>query len=363
MEVSLHIALIAEKRSTYIALGHSEADCAALPHDGEIQAVFDTLKGLGHHVTLVPGICALVKQLAAGQHRHWDLAFNMSQGFYGPAREAQVPALLEAYNITHTFSDATTMALCQNKANTKPVTEGSSKGIECFNKVNEPEELESAVHELRATFPEQDILVEAFLAGREFTVSILGTGAAGQVIGIREHVWQDPSAEATPSSSSPSLSPSEGMMSMGNGIKPQDGRPDYANCKSKSSNSGSERIYFTDDHDMDDPLIKAACQVSLNAWAALGCRDAGRVDLRFDNDGPDAIPNVLEVNPISGLLPHHSPLPVCAELSGIGFETLLAAIVASALERKSETLVPPEQDKDGTQDAGMEIPLVIIESE
>lgn len=118
---SLNVALIHEQRSAYLDdnPGHSEEHCAALPHDGEVQAVEETLKALGHNVTLVPGIESLVAQLADNQHATWDLAFNMAQGFYGSTRESQVPALLEAYRIPYTFSDAATMASCQNKATSK----------------------------------------------------------------------------------------------------------------------------------------------------------------------------------------------------------------------------------------------------
>ena len=248
----LRIALIAEQQSVYLKLGYSKEACAALTHDGEVQAVALTLKSLGHDVTLIPGIQSLVEMLAAGKHKEWDLAFNMAQGFHGTARESHVPALLEAYLIPHTFSDAATMALCQNKANTKvryhdsncrfanahiltgdtvsyksvldhhgipnapfmvipteyaslpsktpllshyplfvkPVAEGSSKGIGNFNKLDSPAELELAVQTLKAKFPGQDIIVEAFLSGREFSVSILETGSCNRVIGVREHIWQ-----------------------------------------------------------------------------------------------------------------------------------------------------------------------------
>jgi D-alanine-D-alanine ligase-like ATP-grasp enzyme len=111
----LNIALVAEKRSAYLKLGYSKAQCAALPHDGEIEAVLNTLESLGHHLTLVPGLESLIQHLAAGTYKSWDLVFHMSQGFHGAAREAQVPALLEGYQIPFTFSDAATMALCQNK--------------------------------------------------------------------------------------------------------------------------------------------------------------------------------------------------------------------------------------------------------
>lgn len=115
----LNIALVAEEKSAYLQLGYSEEQCAALPHEGEIDAVLATLESLGYHVTRVSGIQSLVQQLAAGKHKSWDLVFNMSQGLYGSAREAQVPAILEAYQIPYTFSDAATMTLCQNKAITK----------------------------------------------------------------------------------------------------------------------------------------------------------------------------------------------------------------------------------------------------
>jgi D-alanine-D-alanine ligase-like ATP-grasp enzyme len=115
----LNIALIAEQRSTYHDQGYSEEECAALPHNGEADKVLTALQELGHHVTLVPGIQALVKHLACGTHKGWDLAFNIAQGFHGLAREAQIPALLDAYQVPYTFSDAATMALCQNKVSTK----------------------------------------------------------------------------------------------------------------------------------------------------------------------------------------------------------------------------------------------------
>lgn len=115
----LNIALISEQRSAYLDLGYSEAHCAALTHDGEIEAVLSTLESLGHHVTPVPGIQSLVQLLAAGTYKSWDLVFNMAQGFHGSAREAQIPSLLEAYQIPFTFSDAATITLCQNKVITK----------------------------------------------------------------------------------------------------------------------------------------------------------------------------------------------------------------------------------------------------
>ncbi|KNG83925.1 D-alanine--D-alanine ligase [Aspergillus nomiae NRRL 13137] len=351
---SLNIALIAEQRSTFHNQGYSEEECAALPHNGEVDTVLSTLRELGHHVTLVPGLQSLVKHLAAGTYKDWDLAFNIAQGFHGPSREAQVPALLDAYQLPYTFSDAATMALCQNKVHTKiilahhniptapfavisrkdqevkleklnnmlphyplflkPVIEGSSKGIDRFNKVTEPAELGSAVKKLRSKFPDQDILVEPFLSGRELSVSILGTGVQSYVVGVNELLWQSPSSKS-------------------NGSNGSSSSLEFASRKSKCSDANM-LVGRNDPGLMTEPQVKVACQVALDAWRTLGCRDAGRVDIRFNSNEHDAVPNILELNPISGLLPGHSPLPLSAEENGVPYQSLLATIIQSAVTRK-----------------------------
>lgn len=120
----LRVALIYEPREAFLAQGYTQADCADLPHAGEIEAIGEALRSLGHDVSLVPGIGALVRELAGVSDntkapRPWDLAFNMAEGFHGSAREAQVPSLLEAYSIPCTFSSAATLSLCLDKAKTK----------------------------------------------------------------------------------------------------------------------------------------------------------------------------------------------------------------------------------------------------
>lgn len=158
----------------------------------------------------------------------------------------------------------------------KPATEGSSKGIENYSKVNSTAELRLALQKLGHQFPDQDILIESFLSGREFTVSIMGTGAESRVIGVREHLWK-----TTPTHSTE------------NGC-PSDPPPNFA-CRLSKSSQADKMLKYNDLHDMTEPQIEAACQVALGAWKLLNCRDCGRVDIRFDSDNPGSIPNVLEV--------------------------------------------------------------------
>ncbi|KAM0811343.1 putative ATP-grasp domain-containing protein [Seiridium cardinale] len=223
------IALFYEDSLSYIELGYSAEGCLDFPYDREIQAICEELEQLGHIVTKVPGIEALVAYLANGDGSRWDPAFNMAEGFHGSAREAQVPGLLEAYQIPYTFSDAHTTTLCQDKQRTKiilqhynipnalfflveaneegvgfykfgavglsyplfakPVSEGTSKGINLTNKANCPEELVALVKRLRAKFRNQRILIEPFLPGGETTVSTLGSGSHSRVIGATQWAW------------------------------------------------------------------------------------------------------------------------------------------------------------------------------
>jgi D-alanine-D-alanine ligase len=77
---------------------------------------------------------------------------------------------------------------------------------------------------------------------------------------------------------------------------------------------------------------EACAQVALRAWRGLGCLDGGRIDLKMDGNG---VVNFIEVNPLAGLNPTHSDLPIICRLQGISYQDLIARIVASACKRLS----------------------------
>jgi D-alanine-D-alanine ligase len=77
-------------------------------------------------------------------------------------------------------------------------------------------------------------------------------------------------------------------------------------------------------------LAVAVESLALAAWRCLGCRDAGRVDVRLDASGA---PGLIEVNPLAGLTPGHSDLPILADLLGMEYRELIRAILACALRR------------------------------
>ena len=72
---------------------------------------------------------------------------------------------------------------------------------------------------------------------------------------------------------------------------------------------------------------KEAEALALAAWTGLGCRDAGRIDLRADAEGRLL---VLEANPLPGLHPSHSDLPMLCTAVGIPYVELIRRIIESA---------------------------------
>jgi D-alanine-D-alanine ligase len=325
----MHIGLTYDLRDDYLAAGYSEEETAEFDRPSTIEAIESALQELGHRTDRIGHGKHLISRLAAGDR--WDLVFNIAEGLYGLAREAQVPAILDLYQIPYTFSDPLVLALTLHKGLTKavvrdagiatpdfavvelpediervdlplplfakPVGEGTGKGITAASKIKTREALKSVCDELLGRF-RQPVLVETFLAGREFTVGILGTGRDARVVASME-VHLLPGAEAEVYSYVNKERCEEFC-------KYQLGRPDQ------------------------DDEIRRAEEVALAAYRVLGCRDAGRVDVRSDAQG---CPHFLEVNPLAGIHPQHSDLPILCTMVNIPYVELIDRIVRSASRR------------------------------
>jgi D-alanine-D-alanine ligase len=177
----------------------------------------------------------------------------------------------------------------------KPIAEGSSKGIDGHSKVANREELRRACGELLQAFG-QPVLVESYLPGREVTVGIVGNGAAAIPVGTMEIAF------------------TQGC--------------DREFYTALNKGEFEERVSY---RLLDgEPLGERARQIALAVYHALGCRDAARIDLRCDAAGE---PQFLEVNPLPGLHPTRSDLPIMCKLGGIDYRELLTRIVAAAAER------------------------------
>jgi D-alanine-D-alanine ligase len=325
----MKIGLTYDLRQEYLAAGYSEEETAEFDRPDTIDAIADAVRALSHQADRIGNVQQLVVRLAAGDR--WDLVFNICEGLRGRAREAQVPALLDAYDVPYTFSDPLIMALSLDKGLTKtvvraagvptpdfavvsqetdisqvslpfpvfakPIAEGTGKGVTPASKISSQTELRAVCSDLLSRFL-QPVLVERFLPGREFTVGIWGTGDQATAIGTMEVILLD-SAE-----------------------------PEVYSYVNKERSE--ELVDYLLGNAERDELVREAERVSLAAWRALGCRDAGRVDLRCDDLGR---PCFMEVNPLAGLHPAHSDLPILCTKLEIPYQTLIRRIIESASQR------------------------------
>lgn len=322
----MKIGITCDLRSDYLAAGFTEEETAEFDSDETIDALEEALQSIGFLTERIGNIRALAGRLVAGER--WDLVFNIAEGLKGFGREAQIPALLEAWEIPFVFSDPLVLALTLHKGLTKrvvrdmgiptpdfavidsiaaaaalempfplfakPVAEGTGKGISSASRIDNREQLEALCAELLTRF-QQPVLVETFLPGREFTVGIIGTGDDAYVPGVMEVIFTRQAGEAIYS-----FANKEGWK----------GRIEY--------------------NLVDDEAAREAAALSLAVWRSLGCRDGGRVDLRADSKGR---PCFIEVNPLAGLRPGYSDLPILCERAGIPYRQMIVKIVQSALNR------------------------------
>jgi D-alanine-D-alanine ligase len=86
---------------------------------------------------------------------------------------------------------------------------------------------------------------------------------------------------------------------------------------------------------IDDSLTREIERVTLDAYRVLGCRDWSRIDVRLDADGK---PNVVEVNPLPGILPDpadNSCFPKAARAAGMSYNTLIQSCLMFAAARQN----------------------------
>ena len=298
------------------------------------RAIEAALKELGYQTDRIGHARHLIGRLAQGDR--WDLVFNIAEGLRGLAREAQVPAILDVYDIPYTFSDPLVLSLALHKGLTKtivrqagiptpdfalverpadvdamdlpfplfakPVAEGTSKGISAASKILDRQALRDRCEDLLREF-RQPVLVETFLSGREFTVGITGSGGRGR----------GPGHDGNPS---PARRRGRGLFlrqqGAVRGVGPLPAGP--AGGRPAGGPGGGDFA----------PGV-----------GAMGARDGGRVDVRCDARGE---PHFLELNPLPGLHPQHSDLPILCGFLGIPYVDLIDRIVRSARRRMDKEL-------------------------
>lgn len=288
-------------------------------------AVFAALKAQGVDVVPLDIVCREKAQILAFiRDAHIDMAFNALHGELG--EDGQIQSILEELGITYTGSGVKASRLAINKIATqnclklhdvkipenfsltqseskeswaariesiggfpvvvKPAAEGSSIGVAI---VADLETFEAAAHV--AWKSGADILVEKFIKGREFTVSIIDKRPL-------------PVIEICPSS-------------------------EFFDFRSKYSEGQTKYIVPA----KISPVLEGTLQsVALKAYRVLSCADFARVDILVDEDLNHY---VLEVNTIPGFT-STSLLPKAAQQTGLNFQQLCLRILELAYGKKKE---------------------------
>ena len=324
----MRVGITYDLRDDYLALGLGEEAIAEFDQLETIDAIDRTLQDLGYHTDRIGNVRSVIARLACGDR--WDLVFNIAEGLSGYGREAQVPSLLDAYQIPYTFSDPLSLAMTLHKGMAKrvvrdsgiptpdfmvvksardmarldlpfplfakPIAEGTGKGVSAASRLSNHHELVTHCTRLLSEY-RQPVIVESFLPGREFTVGIVGTDDEARAVGIMEVILKDQAEQHSYS---------------------------YLNKKRFEEVVEYRPVLGKD--------AEQAIEIALAAWRVLECRDGGRLDLRADAQGRI---HFLEANPLPGLHPDHSDLPILCAMSRISYQELIAWIMESAMRRVS----------------------------
>jgi D-alanine-D-alanine ligase len=298
-----------------------------------IAALHQAIASFGHEVVRLEATPELARKLPRAAV---DVVFNLAEGRGGRCREALVPALCELLRIPYSGSDAAALCATLDKAMgkrilrdagiptpdfflartgreplprgwrfpaiVKPNIEGTSKGITAKSVVDDEPELRRRCRELIRRY-RQPAIVEEYVAGREFTVGVLG--------------WPKP--RALPPMEVVFLQKQARTVYEYSLKQNWDGKLEYV-CPARIPRKAAARMRA----------------LALEAFRVLECRDVSRVDFRTDRRGR---PYVIELNPLPGMTPVLSDLVMIAEGAGIGYRELIGRVLEGAIRRRKLGLV------------------------
>jgi D-alanine-D-alanine ligase len=265
-----------------------------------------------------------------------DAALTIAEGQGSRNREAWAPVLLEMFGVPQLGSDALTLSLSLDKAWTrdvvaaagvavapgrvlrseaeawqgdppggfpcfvKPRWEGSSKGIGLGSRADDRAALAAAVGRVVGRYG-QPALVESFLEGPEYTVTLVGNGPPRALPVLQRAL------ELRTRIGLHAVEPKPGERAAGAPAA-------LAHCVPGA---------------LDAALEAELVEGAQRAFAALECRDFARADFKCDGAGR---PHFLEINPLPTFAPEGS-FGIHAELLGRPLADLLGEAIDAGLRR------------------------------
>jgi D-alanine-D-alanine ligase len=320
-----------------------------LDSEGTINALVTAIRAGGNTCEFFEGDITLVENL---RKYNPDICFNISEGHFGDAREAQIPALLENLRIPYTGSKVLTLALALDKSMTKrvltyhdlptpafqsfervdeplssdmvfplfvkPSREGTGMGVSQKSIVHNETELREQVAHIHERY-KQPALVERFIQGREVTV-----GVVGNLIGPVARRLPDDDAAPRVQAGLRFFPPLEVN------LKPfEDSDVVYSN---RLKVDLADQLDYICPAPLDDDMVDELNWITAAVFRVTGALDVSRVDFRLDaND--DWKPYILEINPLPGLSPGISDLVLEAAAEGVEHTFLVNMILDTALKR------------------------------
>lgn len=329
--------------------GMTEDQWDDLDSEKTVEALLNAIRSGGHNCEFLEGDISLFDSIRKYQP---DICFNICEGHFGDAREAQVPAILEMLRIPYTGSKVLTLALALDKPITKRVLryhDLPTPTFQSFERVNEPldEDMkfplfvkpsregtgmgvtrESIVHndaELREQVDhclkkyKQPALVEQYIEGREVTVGVVGNlrGPVARRLPVDDTA---PRVQAGLRFFPP----------MEVNLQPfGDSDIVYSN---RLKVALAEQLDYLCPAPLDDEMVDELNWLTAATFRVTGALDVSRVDFRLDvND--NLKPYILEINPLPGLAPGYSDLVIEAAAEGVDHTFLVNMILNTALER------------------------------
>lgn len=185
----------------------------------------------------------------------------------------------------------------------KPAWEDASVGLEGEPVATSPEQALARARSLSARFPGQPILLEHFLPGREFNVSLLEGDTGVEALPVAEIAFVDFPA----------------------------GVPALVGYEAKWDSGSFEETHTVRRFpgEEDAALLTYLRELALAAWNACGLSGYGRVDLRLDEAGH---PIILEVN-TNPCLSADAGFMAAARQAGLTTADVVRRILEAALRR------------------------------
>jgi D-alanine-D-alanine ligase len=329
--------------------GMAEDQWDDLDSEKTAKALVEAIRSGEHECEFLEGDVTLYEAI---QKYKPDICFNICEGHFGDAREAQVPAILEMLRIPYTGSKVLTLSLALDKPMTKRVLhyhDLPTPPFQSFERVNEPMSddmsfplfvkpsregtgmgvsAKSIVHndaELREQIGfiihkyKQPALVEKYIEGREVTL-----GVVGNLVGpVARRVPYDEDAPRIQAGLR-FLPPMEVDLTP------------YLESDAVYSNrlkvDLADQLNYLCPAPLDQDMVDELNWLSAAVFRVTGGLDVSRVDFRLDVHD-DWKPYILEINPLPGLSPVISDLVIEAAAEGIDHAGLVNMILDAALKR------------------------------